>query len=374
MSLHWWSFALARSDMVGVDVVWTQGIWVLMLIVACAACGGAHRDQEPNKGTAVYTPSPSFATVDMPFEPLPLKVGGGPAAKLGETLYADTIMSVDGTLTCFSCHDLKKGGTDGLPKAHVSSRDTGQINTGTIFNLAFNFRFNWNGKFVTLLNHINGPVTSKDVMGISWPTLLKRVKGVEAYRREFGEIYSDGLTTENIRHAVTEYQLSLVTPNATFDRYLRGEKDSLNKQELAGYRLFKSLGCASCHQGINIGGNLFAKIGVIGNYFVDRQNAGRGSVTETDYGRYQVTKNESDRHVFRVPSLRNVACTSPYFHDGSIRDLEEAVETMGRYQLGRELTQEQISLLVVFLRTLTGEHEGVPLCTPASPATPTGPT
>jgi cytochrome c peroxidase len=336
-----------------------------------AACGGSRRDQEPNKGVAVYTPSPSFATADMPFEPLPLQVGGGPAAKLGEALYADTIMSVDGTLTCFSCHDLKKGGTDGLAKSQVSTRNSGKINTGTIFNLAFNFRFNWNGKFVTLLNHVNGPVTGKDVMGISWPTLLKRVGEVEAYRRAFDEIYNDGLTTENIRDAVTEYQLSLVTPNATFDRFVRGEKESLNKQELLGYGLFKSLGCASCHQGINIGGNLFAKIGVIGNYFVDRENAGRGPMQEADYGRYLVTKKEQDRHVFRVPSLRNIACTHPYFHDGSIPTLEDAVETMGRYQLGRELTTEQISLLVAFLRTLTGEHKGAPLCASAKQDEPT---
>lgn len=332
------------------------------LAVLAVACGATQNDREAVEAAPIYTPTKSYATVDHPFEPLPFEIAGGPAADLGQKLYADRIMSVDGTLTCFSCHDVEKGGTDGLAKAHVASRATGQINTGTIFNLAFNFRFNWNGKFVTLLNHINGPVTGKNVMGMSWPELLRRVENKEDYQRLFRQIYPDGVTTENIRHAVTEYQLSLVTPNAPFDSYLRGETDALSKEELAGYQLFKSLGCASCHQGINIGGNLFAKIGVMGDYFADRKREGRGDLVDADYGRYQVTNQDDDKFVFRVPSLRNVACTGPYFHDGTLDKLEDVVEAMGRYQLGRQLEAEQISLLISFLRTLTGEHQGKPLC------------
>ena len=337
---------------------------LLVLLVALAACGAGHPDPEATKGSTIYTPAVSYSTADNPFEPLPLEVGGGPAADLGEKLYSDNIMSVDGTLTCFSCHDVDKGGTDGLPKAHVSSRETGQINTGTIFNLAFNFRFNWNGKFVTLLNHINGPVTGENVMGMSWPELLKRVRSVDEYQRLFNKVYPDGVTVANIQDAVTEFQLSLVTPNAPFDRFLRGETNALNSRQLAGYQEFKSLGCASCHQGINIGGNLFAKIGVMGNYFVDRKSAGRGDLVDADYGRYQVTGQEADRFVFRVPSLRNVACTAPYFHDGTLDNLEDVVVAMGRYQLGRQLKAKQISLLVAFLETLTGEHKGQAVCGP----------
>jgi cytochrome c peroxidase len=336
----------------------------LSLAIGIVGCGAPQSDKKAPDTTLTYTPSPSFASADHPFEPLPEQYGGGPAATLGKKLYADSLMSVDGTLTCFSCHDVQKGGTDGLPKAHVASRETGQINTGTIFNLAFNFRFNWNGKFVTLLNHINGPVTGKNLMGMSWPELLKRVKAKEEYRRMFRDIYSDGVTIANIQHAVTEYQLSLVTPNAPFDRFLRGDTTALNDKEHEGYQLFKSLGCASCHQGINIGGNLFAKIGVMGEYFDDRVSEGRGDLVDADYGRYQITKKEKDKHVFRVPSLRNVACTGPYFHDGTFEDLEDVVVTMGRYQLGRELKTKEVSLLVSFLNTLTGEHEGKPLCGP----------
>ena len=344
---------------------WARGYLVAAaaLLVLQSSCGG-QQDHEASESTANYAPLKSYATANSPFEPLPLSVGGGPAADLGETLYADPIMSVDGTLSCFSCHDMQKGGTDGLATAHVSSRETGQINTGTIFNLAFNFRFNWNGKFVTLLNHINGPVTSKNVMGMSWPELLERVERSEEYQRRFKQVYADGVTTENIQHAVTEYQRSLVTPNAPFDRYLRGESGALNANELEGLTLFNSLGCVSCHQGINIGGNLFAKIGVMGDYFADREMEGRGAIVDADYGRYQVTQKEEHRFVFRVPSLRNVACTGPYFHDGTFEELSEAVKAMGRYQLGRTLEAEQIASLVMFLRSLTGEHKGQPLCSP----------
>lgn len=347
--------------MVEMHMVWTRG-WAVNLVIMAGACGATQHEREPAETATLEAPSPSYATADAPFEPLPLSVGGGPAAVLGKKLYADSIMSIDGTLTCFSCHDVQKGGTDGLRTAHVVSRATGQINTGTIFNLAFNFRFNWNGKFVTLLNHINGPVTGKNLMGMSWPVLLERVQGIDEYQRMFGDVYEDGVTIDNIQHAVTEYQLSLVTPNAPFDRYLRGQVDALDVQEKEGLRLFKSLGCVSCHQGINIGGNLFAVIGVMGDYFADREREGRGGLVDTDFGRYQVTKLPEHKHVFRVPSLRNVACTRPYFHDGSIGELEDAVDAMGRYQLGRTLTTEEKSLLVRFLKTLTGEYEGKPLC------------
>lgn len=331
-------------------------------------CGSPQQDRDNPRTSRSYTPSEPRATAENPFEPIPQSVGGGPAAELGKTLYADTIMSVDGTLTCFSCHDVQKGGTDGLPKANAAHRETGQVNTGTIFNLAFNFRFNWNGKFVTLLNHINGPVTGGNVMGMTWPDLVDRIEGVEVYERKFREVYGDGVTTENIRHAVTEFQLSLVTPNAPFDRYLRGEEAALDSTQLEGLRLFKSLGCVSCHQGINVGGNLFAKIGVMGNYFADRAAKGHGGLADADYGRYQVTGNPAHRFVFRVPSLRNVDCTGPYFHDGTLTRLEDVVIAMGRYQLGRELHAEQIGPLVAFLETLTGEHEGKPLCQSRSEA------
>jgi cytochrome c peroxidase len=181
----------------------------------------------------------------------------------------------------------------------------------------------------------------------------KRSNRCNSFLNTFERIYSDGLTQFNIKDAIIAYELSLTTPNARFDRFLRGDKKALTASEKEGYQLFKGYGCISCHQGMNVGGNLFQPFGIIGNYFTDR-----GKVTHADLGRFNVTQDEADRHVFRVPSLRNVALTPPYFHDGSAQTLEKAIAVMVKYQLGRPLEQEQIERIAQFLRTLTGEYRG----------------
>jgi cytochrome c peroxidase len=146
----------------------------------------------------------------------------------------------------------------------------------------------------------------------------------------------------------------LTTPDSRFDQYLRGDPDALTFLELRGYETFKDLGCASCHQGVNVGGNMFQRIGVMHDYFKERVQGGGPAVSDHDLGRFLTTQRPADRHVFRVPSLRNVALTPPYFHDGSVATLEQAVGKMGYVQLGRRLTGEQVALLVAFLKTLTG--------------------
>jgi cytochrome c peroxidase len=168
-------------------------------------------------------------------------------------------------------------------------------------------------------------------------------------------VFSDGLTAANVRTALLEYERSLVTPNAPFDRYLRGDTHAISERAKQGYALFKTYGCASCHQGMAVGGNMLQRVGVMHDYFGDR-----GSVTPADLGHFSVTHLERDRYVFRVPSLRNVALTAPYFHDGTAATLEKAITTMARYQLGRELEDEDVALLAEFLRTLTGEYRGKP--------------
>ncbi len=157
----------------------------------------------------------------------------------------------------------------------------------------------------------------------------------------------------NVKNAIAEFERTLLTPGSRFDRHLRGDATALSAEEKAGYLKFKSYGCISCHQGVNIGANLFQRMGVIGDYFADR-----GNITKADLGRFNVTGQESDRHVFKVPGLRNVALTAPYFHDGSARTLEEAVEVMAKYQLGRPLPPGDLADIVRFLHTLTGELEG----------------
>jgi cytochrome c peroxidase len=162
-----------------------------------------------------------------------------------------------------------------------------------------------------------------------------------------------GITERNVRTSIATFERTLLTPGARFDRWLQGDKGALSEEEAAGYALFKSVGCIACHQGQNVGGNMFQKFGVLGDYFEDR-----GHVTRDDYGRFNVTGLESDRFVFRVPSLRNVELTAPYFHDGSATTLEQAVRTMARYQLGRPLADGDVQRLVAFLKTLTAPLPG----------------
>jgi cytochrome c peroxidase len=181
------------------------------------------------------------------------------------------------------------------------------------------------------------------------------------YVRAFSSSYKDGITRANVLNALTAFERSLVTPNCRFDRFQRGQLDALTQREIRGYQLFKRFGCITCHQGINIGGNLYQKFGVF-----EETAPGRN----LDPGRIRMTKVPRDQGVFRVPSLRNVAVTAPYFHDGREPDLTKAVETMGKVQLGRALPGEQVGLIVEFLRTLTGEFRGAPLAAPPPEAIP----
>ena len=188
-------------------------------------------------------------------------------------------------------------------------------------------------------------------MGSNWPEVLGKLGQDPTLLGQFKLLYKDGLQPYNIQDAIATFERSLVT-SSRFDRYLRGDPGAINDDEKRGYQLFKSYGCAACHQGVNVGGNMYQKFGVMGDYF-----KGRANITEADLGRYAVTKKESDRHVFKVPSLRNVELTAPYFHDGSATSLEAAVEVMFRYQLGRPAPAADRTLIIGFLKTLTSEKE-----------------
>ena len=180
---------------------------------------------------------------------------------------------------------------------------------------------------------------------------MAKLRQDSALAAEFSTIYQDGITNRNIVDATATFTRSLITPSR-FDRYLRGDGQAINSEELRGYERFKSYGCVACHQGVNVGGNMFQKFGVMGDYFQDR-----GNITSADLGRFNVTKREADKHVFMVPSLRNVELTAPYFHDGSAPTLEAAVEVMFKYQLGRTAPLEDKALIIKFLKTLTGEQQ-----------------
>jgi cytochrome c peroxidase len=297
------------------------------------------------------------AQVPEPIAPLPLTIAVDSArASIGERLFHDVRLAHDNARSCATCHPLDNGGAQRRRRASAASGERLPRNIPTIFNVGFNFFFNWDGAVDSLEAHAETVLLSPNVMNTSWPELLTKLRGDSGYVAAFRATYGRGITRANVLDALASFERSLVTPNSRFDRYLRGEGDALTVEEQQGYRLFKSYGCVACHQGTNIGGNLFQKFGVF-----QASEASRPADGVIDLGRYSVTKVARDREVFRVPSLRNVAATAPYFHDGRAATLEVAVDTMARMQLGRQLTEDEIALIVQFLHTLTGEWRGKPL-------------
>lgn len=292
-------------------------------------------------------------TADEPIKPLPLKLTlDARKVELGKALFHDKRLSKDNSIACASCHDLAKGGADGKPTAVGIGGQVGPINTPTVLNSSFNFRQFWNGRAATLEEQAAGPVHNPGEMGSNWDEVLAKLRQDAALVGKFTALYRDGLKPANIQDAIATFESSLVTPSR-FDRFLRGDLKAINENEARGYQLFKTYGCVACHQGVNVGGNMYQQFGVMDEYFKVRGKP----ITEADLGRYAVTKLESDRYVFKVPSLRNVELTAPYFHDGATRTLEEAVDVMFRYQLGRTAPASDKNLIVQFLKTLTGEKE-----------------
>jgi len=303
-------------------------------------------------GEEPITPVPSAASLEAD------------KVRLGEMLFHDVRLSRGDVLACASCHLLAEGGDDNRARSPGVDGELLDFNAPTVFNAALSFRLNWRGNFRSLEAQIEAVLLDPDLMNTTWEELLAKLRADQAYRKAFFAAYGSDLAPAHVLDALATFERSLLTPDARFDRYLRGERDALGTEEERGYELFKTYGCIACHQGVNVGGNLFQKFGIFYEPF-----SPRGAMTEADLGRLAITGNEADRHVFRVPSLRNVAVTAPYFHDGRAASLEEAVEAMGESQLGRTLTEQEIDLIVAFLRTLTGEYQGQPLA-PGSDRSP----
>jgi cytochrome c peroxidase len=277
-----------------------------------------------------------------PIEPLPSRIQLDPnLLRLGAKLFQDKRLSRRQDQSCASCHDLQRAGIEG-PEAPPPRPDA--FNVPTIFNVGFHFKYLWTGRAESLEEQIEITVTSSKVFQNDWPTILQRLRADPSYS-------GHSLSPDLIKKAIATYERSLITPHARFDRYLEGETNAISPEEKEGYQLFKDLGCSSCHQGMLLGGNMYQKFGI----FRQPNPKAERKLFERDLGRYAVTGKEEDKFVFKVPSLRNVEHTAPYFHNGSAARLEDAVAGMGRYQLGRELSRREIELLVSFLKTLTGE-------------------
>ncbi|MCF6310497.1 MAG: cytochrome-c peroxidase [Sulfurimonas sp.] len=278
-----------------------------------------------------------------PITPIPQSVKvNNQKASLGELLFFDTILSADNSISCASCHDLENGGDDGLRFSFGINGQEGDINSPTVYNAVFNFRQFWNGRAKNLAHQAEGPVENPLEMGNSFKKLIDTLNKTP-YKNRFKVIYKDAITKENIVDAIAEYEKKLITPNAPFDKYLRGDTSAISQKQKDGYELFKDKGCIACHHGVNVGGNLYNKFGVMQN------------VDSKRLGRYEVTKKEADKYYFKVPSLRNIEKTAPYLHDGRYDTLDEVVKFMSRYQLGRVITQDEVDKIVLFLRSLSGE-------------------
>ncbi|MDB5902333.1 MAG: hypothetical protein JWM26_1211 [Betaproteobacteria bacterium] len=332
--------------------------WVITGIVAvCAAAGFVSYSLI----YAGHTPDPldldnrqsahSERASTEPLTALPEASGADARkAKLGNRLFHDPRLSRDERVACSTCHDLNKGGADGLRRSVGVAGNELAVNTPTVFNAGLNFRQFWDGRAAALEDQIDGPLLNPQEMGSTWADVLDKLRNDRDYSSAFAELYSDGVQVDTVKNAIATFERSLMTSGSRFDRYLAGNRDALTPAELQGYRLFKSYGCVACHQGVNVGGNMFQKFGIMGDYFKDR-----GHVTRADLGRYNVSGKDEDRHVFKVPSLRNIALTAPYFHDGSAATLEHAVALMGKYQLGLDLPPSDVAQIVEFLGTLTAQ-------------------
>ena len=279
-----------------------------------------------------------------PIKPIPQSIDYDPTkAVLGKKLFFDPILSKNNTIACVDCHDLQHGGDDGFRISIGEDGRKGTINAPTVYNAGFNFRQFWNGRAKDLKEQVAGPITNHVEMANTMAKAVAALKKKPEYVEAFKRCYPEGITEDTLADVIAEFERALITPNASFDRYLRGDKNALSEQEKNGYRLFEAKGCILCHNGINIGGNFYNKFGIF------------KESNSTSLGRYDITKRREDKYVFKVPSLRNVALTAPYMHDGRAKTLKEAVEIMTEHQLGRYMAPEETDAIVAFLKSLTGD-------------------
>lgn len=278
--------------------------------------------------------------------------------ELGRILYHDTRLSVDNTVSCASCHGLNTGGVDNKQYSEGVYGQFGGVNAPTVYNAVYNFVQFWDGRAATLELQAAGPPLNPVEMGCtSFDQIIAKLAKDRALTKAFKAVYPEGWSEANITDAIAEFERTLITPNSRFDKYLRGDNTAITAEEKQGYELFVKYNCATCHAGVNLGGLSYELMGQYADYFVDRGL----ELTVEDNGRFKETACERDRHRFKVPGLRNVALTAPYFHDGTESELKEAVCKMGTYQVGVELTDADEDKIVAFLHTLTGEVDGKPL-------------
>ncbi|CAG0124371.1 Cytochrome c551 peroxidase [Rhodocyclaceae bacterium] len=306
----------------------------------------------------------SEETTKEPIKPIePAKITNPAMVELGKKLFFDPRLSKSGFISCNSCHNLSMGGTDNLKSSIGHNWQQGPINSPTVLNSSMNVAQFWDGRAKDLKEQAGGPIANPGEMAFTHELALDVLRSIPQYVAEFKNVFgSDKVDIDQVTKAIAAFEETLVTPNSRFDKWLKGDKKALNETELAGYKLFKDSGCVACHNGPAVGGASFQKMGVVEPY----------KTTSKVEGRSAVTGNDADRFNFKVPTLRNVELTYPYFHDGEAATLKQAVDTMGRLQLGKKFTDEENAKVVAFLKTLTGEQPSfmMPILPPSTDKTP----
>lgn len=315
--------------------------WPLDLIADSPTLSGTLPRHELKRSAEPVLPIPRHIDVDQ------RKVA------LGLRLFEDKRLSRDGSMACRTCHLLDKGGGDGRALSPTINGGRRSTNTPTLFNVGLNTLYGWLGAPTTLEALTEAIIKSKKGLDSDWATIIPRLDNDDDYIGQFNDVYADGIQPANVNDAIAEYMRSLITPGSRFDRFLQGDAVALSNDEIQGYDLFKKYGCSSCHQGELLGGNMTASK----NIFVDANDKEAGALS-ADIKRYEQTDPEPEHGVLRVPTLRNVQRSGPYFHDGSVETLDEAVELMGRSMLGRDIPPAHIKQIVRFLNTLTGKYKG----------------
>jgi cytochrome c peroxidase len=329
----------------------------LVLTAAIAAMVGCGQKTDAPKSASAGKP-----LTDEPIQPINAPNVANPAlVQLGMQLYFDPRLSKSGFISCNSCHNLSMGGTDNLKTSIGHNWNQGPISAPTVLNSSLNVAQFWDGRAADLKAQAGGPIANPGEMGFTHELAVKTLQTIPGYVEEFKKVFgTDKITIDEVTKAIAAFEETLVTPNSRFDQWLKGDKNAITAQELKGYELFKNSGCVACHNGPAVGGNSFQKMGVVEPY--------KGSAD----GRAAVTGKDADRFNYKVPTLRNIELTYPYFHDGEAKSLSQAVETMGRIQLGRNFTKEENAEIVAFLKTLTGDQPSfkLPQLPPSGPDTP----
>lgn len=315
--------------------------------------------------TALFQATPTFADVrNEPVKVIEPFVSENPAkVELGKQLFFDPRLSMSGIISCNTCHNLSYSGTDNLKTSIGHKWQAGPVNSPTVFNSSLQIAQFWDGRALDLKEQAAGPIAANVEMAMPHTLAVNVIASIPGYREQIKRVYqSEQVTLDQITDAIAEFEKTLVTPNAPFDKWLRGEDDAITEQQLAGYQLFKQAGCVACHYGEALGGKSFMKMGLVAPYQSDSPSQGR----------FDVTGKEMDRFMFKVPTLRNVALTYPYFHDGAAETLEEATQIMGQLQLNRNFTEAELASLVAFMESLTGERPAMelPLLPASGPDTP----